>query len=155
MIPWQRENDKYPGDIKCNMGGEKLVVASVLVILLLPGCIYDSKATSVEIVSVGDPDMVCHFGDRITLNVTVKSSVSMKNVTVSIAGLKNEVGELKLRESKAVDISSGVNSIPFEFRIPSCSPCNKLDPKVYYVNATVLYNGEIMAQGEGHIELKL
>ncbi len=137
------------------MGREKkLVAASVLIFILFQGCIFDSESTSVEVVSVGNPDVICHSGERIALNVTVKSSVSMDNITVSISGLKNKLGVMKLHESKAVDLVCGINVISFICLIPACSSCNHLEQGIYYVNATVLNNGEIIAHGSGTIDLK-
>ena len=139
------------------MAGEKLLVASVLVMMLLPGCISDSGggAVSVEVLSVGEKGMVCSFGERVTLNVTVKSSVSLDNVTAKITGLKNKLNQMKLRKSQVVELASGINVISFACRIPTCSPCNRLDPGVYSVNATISRNGELVAYGSGTMELKL
>jgi len=139
------------------MAGEKLIAASVFIMILLSGCIFDSGdgAVSVEVLSVGEKDMVCSFGERITLNVTAKSSVSLDNVTVKIVGLKNKLNQMKLRKSQVVELVRGINVISFACRIPTCSPCNHLDPGIYYVNATISRNGEILAYGSGSMELKL
>jgi hypothetical protein len=139
------------------MTREKLLVASILVIMLLPGCILNSGggAVSVKVLSVGEKDMVCSFGERVTLNVTAKSSVSLDNVTVKITGLKNKLNQMKLSKSQFVELSRGINVISFAYRTPACSPCNRLDPGVYSINATISYDGELLAYGSGNIELKL
>jgi len=126
----------------------------VIVFILLSGCLFHSQEASLEIISIGEPDMVYHFGDRVVVNVTVKSPDILKNITVKISGLKNKLGQSKLHGSKNVDLDKGINIIPFNCWIPTCSPCNKLYPGTYYINATILRNGEIIAEGTATVELR-
>ncbi len=138
------------------MAGEKLLALSVLLMVLLPGCISDSGnsgALSVKIISVGEKDMVCHFGEPITLNVTVKSSAPLDNVTVVVVGLKNELKQMKLHESKSVELSGGTNVISFSYWVPRCSPCNRLDPGTYQIRAIISRNGEVLAERSGTMRL--
>jgi len=138
------------------MAGEKLLAFSVLVMVFLPGCILDfgnSGAVSVKIISVGEKDMVWHFGERVTLNVTVKSSTLLDNVTITIAGLKNKLNQMKLYKSTVIELAKGTDIISFSYSVPTCSPCNRLDPGVYYVNATISRNGEVLAEGSGTVKL--
>jgi len=138
------------------MVGKKLLLTFILVSTMLSGCISDSggSGTSVEVLSVGEKDMVCSFGEKVTLNVTAKSSVSLDNVTVKIRGLKNKLNQMKLIKSQVVELARGINVISFACRIPTCSPCNRLDPGIYSINATISRNGEILAYGSGSMELK-
>jgi len=107
----------------------------------------------VKIISVGEKDMVCRFGEPITLNVTAKSSTSLDNVTVVVVGLKNELNQMKLHKSKVVELTKGVNVISFPYRVPTCSPCNRLKSGTYQIRATISRNGEVLAEGSGTVRL--
>jgi hypothetical protein len=128
--------------------------AVLILILLSSGCLIHSTGDTLHVVSVGEQNAVYHFGDRVVINVSVYSPDAIKNITVKLSGLKNKLGQSKIHKSKNVDLEEGDNIISFKCWIPTCSPCNKLYPGSYYINATVMQNGEVIAEGSSIVRLE-
>ena len=131
---------------------ESLIVTFTIILPLFSGCVSHST-NSVEIVSIMPNKQVYYLGDHMKLNVTLKSSNTLENVTISATGLKNRVGQTLLHESKVVTLAKGTESIIFKYYIPSC-PCKHLDPGTYPINITVSHNGEIIVQSIVNIQLE-
>ncbi|MEA2054265.1 MAG: hypothetical protein U9O96_03995 [Candidatus Thermoplasmatota archaeon] len=131
-----------------------LIFAFIMISFILSGCILYSHTSSTKIVSITPDKTVYHSGDRMTLYITLKSSDIIKNVTVNATGLENRIGQILLHESKVTNLVKGINNVTFEYTLPSCSPCNKLDPGTYPIDVTISYDGKIIAQSTENIQLE-
>ena len=129
-----------------------VVVLCVAGHVMLAGCLF-TNSKSVEILSIGDNDMSYRFGEVVNMNVTLKSSKSIDNITIILLGLKNKVGKEQLYETLETNLSSGTHNVTFLYKIPSCSPCNKLDPGTYALNVTVLHDDETLAHKTTEVKL--
>ena len=131
-----------------------LVVAFVVILLFLSGCILHSRTSSVKIISITPNKEVYHSREHMTINISLESSDIMKNATINVTGLKNRIGQILLHKFRVVNLVKGINNITFEYTLPSCSSCEKLDPGTYPINVTVSYNGKIIAKGTKDIQLE-
>ncbi len=129
-----------------------LIFATILI--LMPGCILNLGANSVEIISIAPDKGVYQSGDPMELNITLEVSDYIENVTINATGLINKVGKTLLHKSRVVTLTEGINNVTFSYRMPACSSCNKLEPGIYSIEVTVSHNGDIIAQGAEEIELK-
>jgi len=80
------------------------------------------------------------------LQVTVKTSESMENVTIEGNGLVSSKGPQIRLGPRTVDLLPGTNIVNFTQRVPSCSPCTKLDEGSYNITASVSYKKEVIAE---------
>jgi len=130
------------------------IYAFISVLALLSGCIFNSHTLSVEIVSITPDKTVYYSGNTMKLDIMLKASKALQNVTIRITGLKNSVGQVLLNKSMVVSLVKGINNVTFKYKMPYCSPCMKLDPGIYPINVTVLYNDGVIAKGTENITLK-
>ena len=127
------------------------IPVSAIISSLLLGCIFCSP---IEIVSITPNKTVYHSGDYIELNVTLKATKALQNVTITAIGLKNSVGQVLLNKSMVVNLVKGINNVTFKYRMPYCSPCKNLNPGIYPIEIIVSYKGKVVAKGIENIELK-
>ena len=130
------------------------VAAFIVILLLLSGCISHSHISSVKIVSITPNKTVYHSGELMKLNITLKASSALDNITINITGLENKIGQIILNKYIVVRLVKGINNLIFEYTMPSCSSCKKLDLGTYPINVTVSYNGKIIAKGTKDIQLE-
>ena len=121
------------------------LIFMLIAVPLLSGCLFDDAST-VTVVSMGPKPLEYHPGRYGQLNVTLDANEYFDNVTVNLTGLKNSVGQLKLYESKLVDLEKGSNNVSFRFYVPSCSSCNKLNPGPYNMTVTVTREGSVLCE---------
>jgi hypothetical protein len=113
---------------------------------MLSGCLFDGNESGVTVASIGPQPLEWRPGHYKDINVTLDAKESLSNVTVNLTGLKNTYGQLKLYESKLVDLHNGYNDVIFEIYVPSCSSCNKLSPGPYNVTVTVTHKGSVLCE---------
>jgi hypothetical protein len=123
-------------------------------VLLMPGCIFSADSSLVDIVVIAPDKAVYHSNDPMTLNVTLKVSEDIEDVTINATGIENNVGQILLKKSMDITLHEGINNVTFFYRLPSCSSCQKLNPGVYPIEVAVSHNGDTLAKETKEIEIK-
>lgn len=133
---------------------KRIMVSVIVIFIFLSGCIFQSTAPSVEIVSITTDKKVYHSRDHMRINVLLKSSDTLENVTINTAGIKNKYGKIMLHKSMVVDLKGGINNITFSYTLPICSTCKGLEAGIYEIHVTVVYKEKMLANGTINVELR-
>ena len=117
----------------------------IIFTLLTAGCLSSNSSDEFAVSLTADKDTYT-FGEFMLLQVTVKTSESMENVTIEGNGLVSSKGPQVRLGPRTVDLLPGTNIVNFTQRVPSCSPCTKLDEGRYNITASVSYKKEVIAE---------
>ena len=127
-------------------------VAFIIALILSAGCLSIESSHDLEVSLVSDKDTYS-FAEDILIQVIIDTSQSMDNVTIKGDGLVSSKGPQIYLGPRTVDLLPGINIINFSKRIPSCSPCTKLESGSYNITASVTYEGDIIANVSRSIQL--
>ena len=127
-------------------------VAIIIFMMLSAGCLSLESSHELEVSLVPDKDTYS-FAEAMLIQVIIDTSQSMDNVTIEGHGLVSSKGPQIYIGPRTVDLLPGTNIINFSKRVPSCSPCTKLNPGSYNITASVTYKGDIIATVSRSIQL--
>lgn len=132
----------------------EMISLSTVILIILSGCIFQSNALSVEIVSITPDKEVYHSHESMKLDISLDSSHGLQNVTVNANGLKNKYGKILFNETVVVDLVQGVSNVTFSYTMPTCSSCKGLKRGEYIVNIIIIYQEEILVNGTTNVTLR-
>ncbi len=119
--------------------------AAVLFTLLAAGCLSSNSSDELAVSLTADKDTYT-FGESMLVQVTIQTPEKMENVTVNGDGLVSSKGPQVRLGPRTVDLLPGTNIVNFTRRVPSCSPCTKLNEGSYNITAIVSYKKEVIAE---------
>jgi hypothetical protein len=117
-----------------------LVVVAVIVIAYP----FFFAPASADIVLVETDKPLYHSNEIMHISVDVTSSGSMNNVTLLISGIEDVYGDTRLMHTMSTNLTSGTNTLSYDYQLPPCSHCAGLDPGDYQFNVTLEQDGKIL-----------
>ncbi len=106
------------------------------------GCLFDASSKSIVLEAVSTEKDTYAFGEAMNITVRVKASDMFDDVKITLKGLQNTLGDYKLERQKIVHTSPGTMDFIIKTKIPTCSPCLKLEPGDHVIITTLSYEGE-------------
>ena len=87
--------------------------------------------TELDILSFSTDKKTYHSKERMNVTIVIKSSDILENVSVKVYGIKDRHGNYRLNAEKSINLSKGINTIPFTYTTPSCYGCAGINPGSY------------------------
>jgi len=122
-----------------------IITLVIIFTVLAAGCLSSNSSDELSVSLSADKDTYS-FGEFMLLQVTIQTPDKMENVTVNGDGLVSSKGPQLRMGPRTVDLLPGTNIVNFTERVPSCSPCTKLDEGSYNITASVSYKKEVIAE---------
>jgi len=135
----------YKRDILFDVRRLFIVLISAALIqgtVFFTGCLFDAASEPLILEAVSTEKDTYAFGEAMNITVRVKASDTFDNVTITLKGIQNTIGDYKLKRQKIVQTSPGTTDFIIKTKIPTCSSCTKLEPGDYFVITTLSYEEE-------------
>jgi hypothetical protein len=105
----------------------------------------NEKPAIVNITSVSTDKDVYHSKERMEINISIFSSKVQDGYHVTVVGIMDSRGNLRLAEEQSVNLTEGENNVIFRYDLPICSRCAGLKAGDYFINVSVIDNRSIVA----------
>jgi uncharacterized protein (DUF58 family) len=127
-----------------------LLLAAVAVILFL----LPPEPPRAEITAVTTDKDRYHSNEVMNITISVHADRTMDNTTLSIEGIQDRFGRMRLSKTLPASLSAGPANITYDFRLPSCSSCAGLLPGTYEINVTLFRNGAVLSNMTQSVKLE-
>jgi len=131
------------------------LIVSVIVVILaacsIPGCLGPGSASIRSVTT--DKDLY-HSKEVMNITVLVNTPGDMSNTTLKFRGLQDRYGDFQIEKEIPVNLSSGLNILVYEHRLPSCSSCSGLSEATYQIEVELIHDGTIISNMSHSIQLK-
>jgi len=128
---------------------------SILVVMLsaciVPGCLDSSSAGITSITT--DKDLY-HSHEVMNITVSMYSQETVGNATLRLRGIQDDGGHFQLNQDIPVILSPGQNIKVYNHQLPHCSSCSGLAEGTYWIDASLIQNGEIISNMTHTFQLK-
>jgi hypothetical protein len=127
------------------------VVVIVLIILIVPMFTGPSSAT---ITSVSTDKNLYHSNEIMKIAISLSARGPAENATIKLSGIQDKYGNFRLEKELPVTLSSGSNTVIYDYQLPSCSSCAGLLPGSYPIEVQLVRNGTVVANATHSIQLE-
>ena len=113
------------------------------------------KSTSPElrIVSLTTDKQVYHSNDKMEIMLEIFASNDVENVDVKVFGIKDRGDNYRLNKVEKQNLTSGINTLTFPYKTPSCYGCSGIKAGLYQITTLVSYDDMVMNESV-EIEMK-
>jgi hypothetical protein len=91
--------------------------------------------------------------ERMDISVLIFASKAAEDCNISVEGIRDSRGRMRLSDERQVNLTGGENTFNFSYDLPVCSRCAGLGPGEYFVNASVIRNGTVLATASRPVQL--
>ncbi len=108
---------------------------------------------AINITSIATDSETYKSNDRMDISVSVFASKAADDCNISVEGIMDSRGKMRLTSERHVNLTGGSNTFNFSYDMPVCSMCAGLGPGEYFVNASVIRNGTVLTTASHRIQL--
>lgn len=112
----------------------------------------DLPAT-INITSLATNSGTYESNEHMDISVSVFASKALEDCNISVEGIRDSRGRMRLSDERHVNLTGGKNTFNFSYDLPVCSRCAGLGEGEYFVNASVIRNGTVLVTVSRPIQL--
>jgi len=112
-----------------------LISLIIIGLFFISGCVTEQEeGTAISLKNLSTDKALYHSSENVNLTAVIYSESDLENVTIIATGINR-----RLNEKKILDLKTGINEIPFSYKLPKCNVCGGISAGDYNLSCIVTY----------------